>query len=309
MHRIDRSNSPAPAEGYQERLVRGVRRISRSPSFPRPWVGILAALHGNEPAGIAAHRYLDEAAGHFEGTLFLIEGNLEAIKIGERHTRGGVDLNRIFDLSFAGDLSPEHYDYEHHRALELTPILDSLDAALDLHTATAETPPFALALGPQTPIEDSFFQITSLEVADTLPVRFVTYGWEERTDISAGVALARVSSRGPSIAVECGSHGSSGVEEVAIAITQAFLRALGVSKATQTDWPPPRTLELTYALLSRAPRLRFRRTFSSFDALVANEVVGDDEEGEFRTPHGGTILLPNPDVDVGAPCLYIAEER
>ncbi|HJL31671.1 MAG TPA: hypothetical protein RMI62_21495, partial [Polyangiaceae bacterium LLY-WYZ-15_(1-7)] len=57
--------------------------------LPGPRVGVLAALHGDEPCGLRAHEWLLEHAragtlAFTGGTLVLVHGNLEATRLGVR---------------------------------------------------------------------------------------------------------------------------------------------------------------------------------------------------------------------------------
>ena len=61
----------------------GALRISAAPDFPRPHVGVVGAVHGNEPCGLRAiERLRAELVGGElslrSGTLFLIHGNPRA---------------------------------------------------------------------------------------------------------------------------------------------------------------------------------------------------------------------------------------
>src|SRR5262245_20056416 len=108
----------------------GALRISASPDFPRPHVGVVGAVHGTEPCGLRAGGGLraELVAGELtlrSGTLFLIHGNPRASEEQKRHTEGGVDLNRFFDFRFIDEMASESWLYEHHRAFALKPLLES----------------------------------------------------------------------------------------------------------------------------------------------------------------------------------------
>ncbi len=284
-------------------FVSGVRRIACGANLPRPHVGVLAALHGNETCGLEVHRALLEAASAGTlplagGTLVLIHGNLEATRLGVRYTPTGYDLNRICDLGFRDRLEEGRWGYEHRRALELAPLLDDLDAAIDLHSASAPTVPFAVALP------------GAEELARTLGVRWVTHGWHEASDIAGGVALARVASRGkPAAAVECGQHLDREAPLVAWAITTRFLRGLGLWTEAVEDGNEARLLRVFASLPKPSAQFRFVRPIDGFERVVEGQLLGRDEISEMRCPAEGYAVLPNDDVPVGKNVLYLAREE
>ena len=281
--------------------------------LPGPRVGVLAALHGDEPCGLRAHEWLLEHAragtlAFTGGTLVLVHGNLEATRLGVRYTPDGYDLNRICDLAFMETLPEAEWGYEHHRARALHPLLCALDAGLDLHSAHAPTEPFAIALE------------GSLEVARQLGVDWVTHGWEEASDVGSGVALARVSERGrPAVAVECGGHGELAQaegpavrgtpEQVAIAVVPRFLRALGLWEGPAPSAErPPRVLRVHSILGKPSRAFRFLRPLRGFERLEAGQPLGSDREREVRCPIDCVALMPNDEVPLGKPYLYLALE-
>lgn len=283
--------------------VPGVRRIARSAEFPRPHVGVLAALHGDETCGLEVHHALLEAAtaGTLPlggGTLVLIHGNLEATRLGVRYTPTGYDLNRICNLVFRDRLSEDRWGYEHRRALELAPLLDDLDAAIDLHSASAPTVPFAVALP------------GAEELAQTLGVRWVTHSWHEASDIADGVALARVASRGkPAAAVECGQHRDRAAPRVAWTITTRFLRGLGLWTEEVEAGEEARLLRVFASIPKPSAGFHFVRPIGGFERVREGQLLGRDGAMELRCPSDGYAVLPNDAVPVGKNVLYLAREE
>lgn len=273
--------------------IAGVWRVSAAPAgeWPRPWVGVLGGLHGDEPCGVQALGWLRSGELPLRaGTLVLIHGNLDAE--GTRHTEGGVDLNRVFDLAFRDRLPEAEWAPEHHRALALAPLLDELDAAIDLHSASAPTEPFAIAMQ------------GGVEVARQLGLRFVTHGWEVVSDIGAGVAVARVSGRGrPAMGVECGSHADASALQTAQRVVRGFLGALGLLDE-QAGGEAPSVLEVFASVPRPHAEFRFARPLRGFSALDEGELIGPD----VRAPRRCIALLPNDDVEPGKPCVYLAVE-
>jgi succinylglutamate desuccinylase len=94
--------------------IAGVLRSASAIDAPRPHVAVFGAVHGNEPCGLRAIERLRAEFARAElqllaGTLDLIHGNPPATEQHERHTRGGVDLNRLFDYRFEAEVPAAHW--------------------------------------------------------------------------------------------------------------------------------------------------------------------------------------------------------
>ena len=126
-----------------------------------------------------------------------MHGNPGASAQQRRHLSAAVDLNRVFDFRFVEELAPALWEPEHHRAAELRPLFERVDAVLDLHSATAPTPPFAIAS-----------RIAASEpFALALGLAYVTFGWGGPGLLGDRVLLGLMTRRAlPGVAVECGQH-------------------------------------------------------------------------------------------------------
>ena len=277
--------------------------VSRSASFPRPHVGVIAALHGDDVCGLEVHaRILERAADGTlpfgDGTLLLIHGNVQAWSEGQRYTETGYDLNRICDLRFADALAEAEWGYEHHRAVELVPLLRELDGAVDLHSASSPTEPFAVALP------------GALEMACRLGLRWVTYNWDEASDIADGVALARVAERGkPVAAVECGQHRDPAAADVGWSVVARYLRALGRWNEPMEDVEPPRVLRVFLALPKKTEEFRFVKPLKGFEKIEEGQLIGRDGTIEMRAPAEAYAVLPNDTVPVRKNVVYLARDE
>ena len=280
--------------------VPGVVRISSRSTFPRPRIGVIGALHGDERCGLSALLRLREAAERgelplLEGTLVLIHGNPEATEAGERHTAEGDDLNRLFDFHFEDILPLRQWTSEHHRAVALRPVLRSLDAALDLHSASIPTTPFAIAMPDHR----------SLELARHLGLEYVTTRWDG-AGLGEKVALAILVDGGkPGVAVECGHHDEAEAERRAHAFALRFLVAAGLLEG-EVERGSPRLLEVVSALRKPSAGFRFDRPIRGMDPLEAGEVIGRDGDALVRVDRDCFALLPNDSVAEGKPMLFVA---
>ncbi len=281
----------------------GVARIARSAECPRPWVLIVGSIHGDEPCGRAAiEALLDEARRGAlpieRGTVITLHGNPTASDAHARTSPGGVDMNRLFDFRFERELNRDLWREEHHRALALRPLLRSVDVGLDVHSARAPTPPFAICMSARG----------SLDLASRLGVAYVTVGWDGPGLIGHQVVLSELSRRDrPGVAVECGSHDDPRTDETARAIVRRFLTATGVLDASPDDaGERPTVLRLRDAIRRPGSSFRFERPIAGLDQLAAGEVVGSDGNVEVRMRRECYALMPNDEVAVGEDMLYLA---
>lgn len=282
----------------------GVVRVASSAELPRPHVAVLGAIHGNEPCGIRAIERLraELAAGQLEvrgGTLYLIHGNPPATEQRARYTGGGTDLNRLFDYRFVTELPREHWVYEHHRALALRPVLESVDVLLDLHSTTAPSPAFAIA----SPVQ------ASRALADALLLGYVTEGWEGPGLLGDRVVLAPLSRRGlPGVSVECGQHEDPEAASIAYQCIRRALGYLGIvaGGATQKSGKATR-LQLRAAIKRPSPGFKFDRPLASMQKLAAGDIIGSDQDVTISARRECYVIMPNDNVAVGEDMLYIAD--
>jgi predicted deacylase len=283
----------------------GALRISATPDFPRPHVGVVGAVHGNEPCGLRAIERLhaELIGGELslrEGTLFLIHGNPRATEEQKRHTEGGVDLNRFFDFRFIEEMSTETWLYEHHRAFALKPLLESLDALLDLHSTTAPSPAFAIA----SPVPES------QAMAEAVGVGYVTLGWDRPGLLGDKVLISPTTRRGlPAVSVECGQHDDPQSAVVAYRCARRALSHLGLLDRIPDEGPhSSRKLMLQAAVKRPSPTFKFVRPFRSMERLAAGEPIGRDENLSLSANGPCWVIMPNDAVPVGEDMLYIAHD-
>jgi len=122
-------------EGY--RIIKGRE--------PGPIVAIVASLHGDEPAGMAAYAFLkrhfiDEENELSFGEIRLIKGNIEARKAGVRYFE--YDLNRMFLENYDDGVDQDCYEFK--RVQEIKKMVEGADYIIDLHSMTSDGEPFAI---------------------------------------------------------------------------------------------------------------------------------------------------------------------
>ncbi|MDB4973889.1 MAG: succinylglutamate desuccinylase [Myxococcaceae bacterium] len=274
-------------------------------SLPRPHLAIVGAIHGNEHCGLLAierlQRELERGALELSaGTLFLVHGNPAATAERRRFTER-VDLNRTFDFRFVEELAPALWEAEHHRALALRPLFDTVDALLDLHSTTAPTPAFAIAS--KVP--------ASLPFARALGLAYLTLGWDGPGLLGDRVLLAQLTRRDrPGVAVECGQHDDEAAPELAYRCAVRALAHFGMvapASATVLD-PPVRALMVRAAVKRLSASFRFERPIHGMQHLPAGYIIGHGDHLSVTVRNACYAIMPNDEVPVGDDMLYIAEE-
>lgn len=276
-------------------------------AWPRPFVGIVGGMHGNEPCGRIAIETLAEeiARGDLSircGTLFLIHGNPQASAQGTRHTENGTDLNRLFSFEFVDNLPEKRWVPEHRRALELRDLLLSLDAALDLHSATAPTPPFGIV----SKVPESAL------LARKLGLPYLTHGWEGPGMLGDRVMMHMLTHRAkPSLAVECGQHDDPRAIDRAWNTARHFLVAMNMIGSEEAPVPAPEPaleLNIVDAVKKPSPGFVFMGRFLGLQELPAGHAVGCDDNLEIRCRRKSFVIMPNAAVAVGQDMLYLAQQ-
>ena len=285
---------------YIEELIPGVQRISGSPDWPKPYVGVGGSMHGNEPCGARAIEQIANAfqRGELEpnrGTIFLIHANPEATSIGRRHTPGGEDLNRLWDFGFTETLREDAWGYEHHRVLELKEVLAELDILLDLHSAGISTPPFGVSNG-EARID---------EIAKRVGISYLVQSWYGLADtvILGFLMLAGI----PAMSVECGAHDDPEIIDTAKRIAMSFLRETGaIDDGRPTNGTEVRTVHVLERITKPSDEFKFGAPWKGFQQLEPGTLLGRDRVTEIRVGQPCYAVLPNEDVDVGDDVIYLA---
>ncbi len=273
----------------------------------------LAAVHGNEPAGIQALKTLftrleDEqksAAGLlFKGRIVGLVGNIQAY---ERHLRFvKQDLNRIMtleNLKKARLTPPYRLIYEDLELVELiqaikneiTTYKPTRFVVLDLHTTSADGGIFSI-------VSDD---IESLNLAKQLNVP-VVLGMVGST---GGTTLHHFTTQNmgiPTVSVvfEAGQHEDTQSVRRTIAWLYNILRATKAIEPHDVesrydmilkDYSRylPKVVELFHVhTLQPNDHFQMRPGYKNFQAVKAGEILADDKQGTIRAKEDGLLLMP-----------------
>jgi succinylglutamate desuccinylase len=270
-----------------------------------PTVICVAAIHGNEPAGVLALRRvfqkIEDSMISLRGELVGLAGNLPAIAVGKRYLAHDLNRRWTWERIVALDREPrEGEDVEDHEQREL--LREIRDRArrpgndvylLDLHTASAPTVPFVI-------LGDT---LRNREFARNLPTPIVL-GLEEQLE---GTLTEYVTSLGHvAVAFEGGQNDDpASVEALEAAV---WLLLAGAGALAEGDVPEldrrramlsaarhglPAVLEIFHRhAVGPADEFVMRPGFRNFQEVRRGEVLATDRSGEVRAPGDDRIFLP-----------------
>jgi succinylglutamate desuccinylase len=271
-----------------------------------PTVVVMCGIHGNEPTGVrAARRVLDRLAAAdapgIRGRLVVIVGNLTALQQKTRFVE--LDLNRQWSPDRVRRVRAGEEDgaAETAEQREILRVLDRLAPELalpayflDLHTSSADGPPF-LTVGDT---------LRNRAFAMQLPLPLIL-GLEEQVD---GALLEYLNNQGfVTLGVEAGHHDRRTSVDRHEAVLWLTLVAAGLLRREQApvdlehqrrllleaSHGIPRVMEVRYRH-PIAPRDSFAMEpgFANFGRIARGDLLARDASGPVRAREDGLILLP-----------------
>lgn len=273
---------------------------------PGPTLLVVAAIHGNEPAGVeAARRVLERlraTGARLRGEFAAVVGNAAALAQGVRYV--DHDLNRSFTperigAARGGALAARgrSEDREHE---DLQAALDAVIAGargdvrfVDLHSTSGDGAPFLVVA--DTPASRAF--------AEHFPLTKLVSLVEKLSGTLVGALVAEVTA---SIVLESGQHSHPAAAQRAEALLWIALVRGGL--LDEADAPPlapleallaagrgdlPRRMEVQYRHAIRAEDgFRMRPGYRHFQRVARGEPVADDVRGPVLAPFDGYMLMP-----------------
>jgi len=284
---------------------------------------ILVGIHGNEYCGVEAVRHIlkrqalflpwgtaeAEALEHDScwTTLYLqdlfksltmefIVGNPEAFRQKKRFIQ--KNLNRLIDLHRLGEPDAEEPCYEKQRARIVMECIHHSDCVLDIHSCSADVPPFALPNSMDV----------SEELASKLPVRYVVQSLAHQT-LDGGTTMDAALLHGiPGICVECGSHHHVNAVATAAHVISKFLVLQSGILSDKEQLPRPLSIKCS-CVEKVNPGFRFLRGWTEFEFVpFGTPVFRDDVNGVVRCniEPGAYLVMPAMNPIVGEEALFWA---
>lgn len=207
--------------------IPGVLRIDGK--RPGPTIGITVCTHGNEPAGLAAAKYvLSEVAPngkHIAGTIFVVLNNIRATEsYFKAETAEEACLARFADVNM--NRLPEAVQntevdtrYEVLRARELQKVWAQFDIGFDIHSTTQDSDPMIISMGDQLPVS----------LVRGMPIKKIISNINE---VQIGKPSSHYYGAGKSsahrIGIEAGTHEKTETFQSAVRCTEVLLQNAGV---------------------------------------------------------------------------------
>jgi len=329
-HQTPRQGQSAHTAAHKERTERPPRVIGAFPanpnqSKPGPALIVTAALHGNEPAGVAAAKaVLTKLNKHanpnrFRGSVTFIIGNTRALQRRVRFIH--EDLNRHFtptNIERAPELQKRAAKDPHAPLLaedrELIELRTAItravsrknppgaprkapapaSALLDLHTTSSETHPFLFT-------ED---QTRCRKIAARLPVITCLGGEPHLKGLLADWFNETL---GPAFIFEAAKHNHKHAparHEAAIWLLLHALRMLHTGHARNNaraahkllkaiDEHDPHVLEIRHRHpVKEGDRFAMKPGFANFQPVRKGDHLANDKKGFIHAPRSGRIFMP-----------------
>lgn len=273
-----------------------------------PTLVVVAALHGNEPAGIhAARRVLARLARDgvaLRGSLVALAGNLPALAARRRFI--DHDLNRAWTperVAAAADPTAAPLPDDAAENATMRALYGHLAAAmsaaggpvhvLDLHTTSSRSAPFVL-------FADT---LRNRAFARAFPLPMVL-GLEEQIE---GAMLNHLVEQGcVCVGVEGGQHDAPAAVDNLEALLWLALAHLGMlpphaapdlaacrDRLVRARGDVPPALEVRYRhAIGPADAFRMAPGYANFQPVAAGEAIASDRCGAVRAAEAGRILMP-----------------
>ena len=271
---------------------------------PGPHVLINALTHGNELCGmVAATHLLDSGVRPRVGTLTVSFANVAAYERFDPARPADSrllvhNLNRIWsDAWLDGDQdSPEL-----RRARAMRPAVAAADHILDIHSVTADVPPFW--------VYPEFERNAAATLAIGRPgVHLVMPG-----GLGSGTPLVQHGRHGSAdfdgvgVVVECGGDFLRRSADVATQAALDFLACFGLIERPLQPEPRQQRFELLQVWVIKTPEFRFAAPLRGFETFARGELIAIDGDEEVRAPCDDcTVLMPATQTLPGREGMYLA---
>ncbi len=271
-----------------QELSSGIWEVSGT--RPGPRLVILGGVHGDEKTGIEVikklHALFKEGKERLsKGTLVLILGNEEAIRMNKRGTSPDHNLNRMFtELHLLG---PVLDFYESFRAHELAPLLQSADISIDIHSTSVPSRPFLPCAF--TPRHENVYRWFDADLVLTDP-DYILGGERSTTDEYVD------SCGGTGICFETGFAGDTGRMTAVLESILCILADHGMISRSSTREPPEpayKVYRLIKKILLTEEGFHYAKTFPKpFQEVKQGEIIGYHGKRPEIAQEEGVIAFP-----------------
>jgi succinylglutamate desuccinylase len=284
-----------------------------------PLVIVLGAVHGNEPAGVAAlqevfnmleREPISNPDFEFKGCLVGFVGNVQAFSTNQRFI--SKDLNRMWGADEVAKILALSIEQRSAEEVELVELLTAIRTEiasyqpntlvlLDLHTTSAEGGIFSIPLeddGDSIELAQKLFAPVVLGLLDGLDGTLMHFAAANRFSIEG------FPSKTVSVALEAGQHEDPESVSRSISGIVSCLRSVGcvepehvdshhetILKRDVSDLPSVTRIVYVHSLAA-GHQFQMRAGYVNFQTIHQGEHLADDRNGPVYAPFSGHILMP-----------------
>ncbi|MFT4067086.1 succinylglutamate desuccinylase/aspartoacylase family protein [Paraburkholderia sp.] len=264
--------------------------------LPGPHVMINALTHGNEVCGaIVVDELLRRALRPRRGRLTLSFANVAAYRRFDPAKPDAArfvdqDFNRVWTAAVLDDTSRTSSELERARAMR--PVVDTVDALLDLHSMHEKSKPLIVA----GPLQKGIDLATRLGTPATV---ICDEGHPEGRRMRDYEGFGDPASPKNALLIECGQHWERGAVAVARDTTARFLLLAGV--IDEADLPPgwlaplppaQHIVRVTQPVVATSMDFRFAAPYTGLEVFAeAGALIGWSNGEEVRTPYDNCMLV------------------
>ena len=259
---------------------------------PGPNVMVSAIVHGNEPCGVVALKWLFEnEVKPIAGSLTLAFLNVEAYRSFDpqdpyKSRWVDEDLNRVWDNEV---LDSDRTSVELARAREVRPALEGIDYLFDIHSMQHMAPPLMMsgrhAKGKDLAAKVGVPERVVGDAGHAAGRRMRDYGAfdDEGSDKSA-------------LLIECGQHWQASSGALAIEATVRFLVATGIIARHHLEGyahpSPQKFFTVSEAVTIQTDEFTFAEAFTGGEIIPnAGSLIAHDGDRPVRTTADNTMLV------------------
>lgn len=264
--------------------------------MPGPHVMINALTHGNEVCGaIVVDELLRSGLRPRRGKLTLAFANVDAYARFDPDRPDAArfvdqDFNRVWTAAVLDD--PSRTFSELARAREMRPVIDTVDALLDLHSMHEKSAPLIVS----GPLEKGVALAVRLGAPSTV---ISDEGHPEGRRMRDYEGFGREDSAKNALLIECGQHWEKSAVTVARDCTARFLLLAGIVDEGDlpSDWtvPLPTTIHVvrvTEPVVAKSLDFRFAGPYTGLEIFeTAGSVIGWSDGEPVVTPYDDCMLV------------------
>ena len=262
---------------------------------PGPNVMISSVVHGNELCGaIAVDHMLQNDVRPLKGKLSLAFMNVDAYLSFDADNPSASryldeDFNRLWTKEvLAGDRDSN----ELRRAMEVLPVLETVDLLLDIHSMQTATTPLMMA----GPLDKGCEFARKLGIPEVVVMDF---GHKAGRRMREYEGFSDPESNKNALLIECGQNWEQRSADMAITASWRFLMMLGLvseeNAATHLRTEPPfkqRIIKVSGPYTIRNSDFSFKEPYLGLEEIpTACTVIANDGEIEVKTPYDKCVLI------------------